>query len=589
MSAIYGIIGEGDKSLLKSMGDRLSHRGSTVKEWEPCPGVFLGQRDPLNLVESKHSNIVVANASLYNRQEISELISGNDQQLNGSNPEFIQMAYEALGPDCFSRFNGDFVIALWDEHHGRLILARDPLGVKSVYYYQGENIFAFASEYKALLALETITPTPDLDVLQYFNSSKYLLTGKTLLKNVCSLSAGHWMEVKGESLGLHRYWDIPVRPKVIPMSTAEEELQNIFFKAVEKRIEKVKCLGVALSGGIDSSAVVAAIRKLRPNDCIKTFTIGSSEHDPEILLARKVASRFGTEHYEVIADPYDLLDDLEKLVWHLEDPVGRTEGYLYYRLMKVAWNQLDVIFGGSASDGLFAGMPKHKLIKMIQMFPLGRIPLEEFYHYTQLSYPPQSFIGKVARRLYFGRDELPAPTIVGASSIPSPRPLPSKRNGLLNHVLKSGLLEGVPGWMPKLEKTHMAYGVEFRTPFTDPEMVRYSFGLPEKYKMNILKEKYILRKALLPLIPGEIANRPKFPQRMEYDLRLSEVLDILGDKYLNPEAVERRGFYNYSEIGSLRNRDQSKPYSSNRAMRLWTAITTEIWAQIFLDGRGELL
>jgi asparagine synthetase B (glutamine-hydrolysing) len=223
---------------------------------------------------------------------------------------------------------------------------------------------------------------------------------------------------------------------------------------------------------------------------------------------------------------------------------------------------------------------------MIEYLPLARKPLEEFYFYTQNSCLPQTIIGKTLFRYYFGKGELPAPEVKGAAGSCPPPQLPEGNQNLLNQVLRTGLLNGSPNSMAKAEKTHMAYGVEFRSPFTDIDLMNYSFSLSGNLKMKGFKEKYILRKALLPFLPDEIAHRPKFPQRMDYDLELSDTMDDLAESFLNQKTIQMRGFFNYRDIERLRQRDKGKPYGSTQGMRLWTAILTELWAQIFLDQRG---
>ncbi len=377
--------------------------------------------------------MVAANASLYNRGEIAELLAEEGVSIQGhSTVDLVQKAFEKLGPDCLRLFNGDFVFAVWDQKQGRLLLARDPVGTRSVYYWIGADFFAFASEYKALLVCEQLPVEPDLEMIQYYNASKYLPTGKTLLKGVASLPSAHWLEVSQGQVELHAYWDIAINPRDIEESLAEKELKDLFSNALEKRLEGVEDLGVALSGGVDSAAVVAVMRKLCPDRPIKTFTIGSSLDDPEILLARIVADKFGTEHRELVAEPEEIKEHLPSLVWHLEDPVGRTEAYLYYRLMKLATEYISVVFVGSASDGLFAGMPKHKLIKLMQILPPARGPLEEFYHYTQTSYPPETLVGKLMKRIYYGNGELSSPKVIGAPPFSTPNPLPDASEGMLN-------------------------------------------------------------------------------------------------------------------------------------------------------------
>jgi asparagine synthase (glutamine-hydrolysing) len=590
MSAIYGFIGEGDLSLLSAMGERLSHRGSSIREWSPAPGVFFGQRnffDENGVYDHQDLISVAATASLFNRSEVADQLNLRGAlSIEADDRQLIRIIYKQFGPSCFSLINGDFVVAIWDQRNKHLVLARDPLGSRVLYYYTNPPFFAFASEYKALLVFDEIVPTVDLEGLQYLQATKFLPPGRTLLKEFHSIQAGNWIEVSESGVSEKRYWDINIAPKKVAREVAEEELRNLFLKSLEKRVEDVPVLGAELSGGIDSAAVVSAIRRLRPNDPIKTYTIGSGEEDPEIIVAREVAASLETEHHVVIADPRDLPEDLPGLVWHMEDPVGRTEGYLYYKLMRLASKSLSVIFGGAASDGLFAGMPRHKIVRMIQLFPLAQGPLEEFYHYSQISYPPNSTLGRAIKRAYYGKGELPAPLIQGASGLKPPKPLSEQKDGLLNRVLRDGLLYGTPIAMAKSEKTHIAYGVEFRSPFTDLDLIRYAFQLPEHFKLNRFKEKYILRRALLPLVPKEVVNRPKFPQGMDYNLRLSEVLDSLAERYLNPRLVKDRSFFNPAEIESLRQRPANKPHGANQAMRLWTAILTEIWAQTFLDCRG---
>lgn len=594
MSAIYGIVGEGSLPLLHSIGKRLFHRGNVVCEWEASPGAYFGWRGFKNSSIEQYSNSfdVVTNANLYNRGEILNLLSPH--RIPGvnefSDQELIQALIDTFGIKGLTFINGDFVIAIWDRNNERLILARDRMGSRTLYYWLGPNCIAFASEYKAFYAMEDFSPSPDIHALQFLQASKYLPLGSTLLKNVRAIPAATFVEFKNNKVTEgERYWEpkFPIHDHT--EKPAKDKLLSLFLKSMERRLNSVETLAVALSGGVDSNAVLAAIRRIRPNETIKTFTIGSGEDDPEILAARRSAKLYQAEHFEEILIPDGIQDDIPNWIWHLEDPIGRTEGFLYFRLMQLAARHTDTIFIGAASDGLFAGMPKHKLIKLMQLFPLGKGVLEEFYQYTQVSRPPDSFLGKAIVHLYYGKSELPAPRIIGAETNLQQTTLPRSRDGILTEVLRNGVRSGIPGWMPKVEKSYMAHGIDFRSPFTDNDLVDFSFQLPESFKLRGLKDKYIFRQAILPLIPPEIARTPKFPQRMDYNLRLSEVLDSLADNYLDPGSVKQRGFFDCFEIDALRSRRKEKAYSGNRAMRLWTAIMTEIWSRIFLDSRGDSL
>jgi asparagine synthase (glutamine-hydrolysing) len=589
MSAIYGLVGGGDFSLLEAMGARLSHRGTVVREWSPAAGVFLGQRcQQTSPVWTEHDGLsLVADATLFNAQEIeAQLASRGRRCPSQSALEVIQLAFEEYGPACLAMFNSDFVIAWWNTRTKRLILARDAFGLRILYYWQGPDYIAFASEYKALLTLTDLQARPYLEALQYLQRTKYLPPGHTLLHGVRSVPAAHWLEIHERHIVAHRYWDVVLNPQPIPLGVAEQRLRELFLNAVRRRIAGEPALGAELSGGIDSTAVVTAIRLARPEYPLKTFTVGAGPEDPEILRARFVAEHMQTEHHEVFVGPECLPEVFPVVVWHLEDPIARTETVLYYQLMKSAAAFINVVLGGYASDGLYGGMPKHKLIKLMQITPIGRGVIEEFYHYTQVSEVPRSWLGKMAKWLYFGGAESPAPAIRGAvQPLPSP-PLSGHGADLLNHVLREGVLYGIPSWMPKVEKTHAAHGVELRSPFTDLELARFSFELPGHFKLRGLRDKYILRRALLPLLPSNIVRHPKFPQRMHYSLQLSNMLDALADQLLSPQALRQRGFFKPAEVEALRRRAPGKPYGFNRAMRLWTTIGTELWARQFLDHRG---
>ena len=589
VSAIFGFIGDGDMSLLQEMGERLKHRGAAVRLWSPARDVLLGQRahSTAGAPGEPQQSPSAVSASIYNRQDVAAML-----QQRGRHPqseeaqELLQMAYEEFGANCFAMLNADFAVALWDEGAQRLILARDCMGARLLYYWRGPRFVAFATEYKALLAISDVQAAPDLVALQHLQRTKYLPPGHTLLQDIQPVPAAHWLEISREEIVEHRYWKPSLNLQSISMQAAEQQLQKIFLQAVSKRLVGAGRFGAELSGGIDSAAVVAAIHRARPNDQVRTFSIGSGPDDPEILGARIVAKHLETEHREIFAGPECLPEALPKVVWHLEDPIARTETLLYYQMMREASSHIDVVLGGYASDGLFAGLPRHKIVKMMQIAPVFRKPLEEFYHYSQASEPPQTLLGSLAKRLYYGSDEVLAPTVLGAPPAEPPSPLPRRIRGMLNEIMLGGMQHGAPGWMPKVEKPHAAVGVEFRSPFLDLDLLRFSFELPERYKLRGFQDKFILRRALLPLLPGEVVSRPKFPQRMDYDLKLSEVLDAMADDIISPRDVRQRGFFDPGEIDVLRRRRPGRPYGDNRAMRLWTLIATELWARQFLDHRA---
>ncbi len=587
MTAIYGLMGDFSPEQLKLLGERLKHRGHGTRAWSPAPRIWFGLRSNSanELTEAADGDLCLADASLYNHVELKRGL-GEDPSLGDA--ELLQRLVEEWGPTGLARVNGDYVTALWDDLENRLLLARSPLGAKALYVCTLDGGLAFASEYKAFYALEEFKPEVDRSALQYLQAAKYLPQERTLLRNVQAVPAGECLFVGAGEIQRNRFWNIELAVKKVPSKQAADELRRIFLEAVRRRSQDVGALGAEMSGGIDSAAVVAALRKAYPGRTIKTFTIGAGPEDPEIVSSRIVAARFDTDHSELFFQAAQLPELVPPTVWHLEDPVGRTESVLYYQLMRMATQHVEVILGGYASDGLYAGMPKHKLLRLIQYLPIVDTGIEEFYHYTQTSRLPESVIGRLLRRLYYGPTELPMPRVLGADLEPSSLHLRNQKTRMLTRQLRDGVLEGVPGWMPKVEKPHAAFDVEVRSPFTDPQLVAHAFTLPDGLKMRGLREKYVLRKALLPLLPEEIARRPKFPQRMDYDLDLSRALDSMAEVYLGSSDVKQRGIFAEEDIAALRRRPAGRAYSPNRAMRLWTAIATEMWARIFLDCRGEL-
>jgi asparagine synthase (glutamine-hydrolysing) len=561
-----------------------------MRTWSPASGVYLGRRESGHAVDSNDPDqpLIAASASIYNRQEVAGKLAARGRHLQGEQvQEVLYSAYEQFGKDCFAMLNGDFAVALWDEKAARLILARDCLGARMLYYWHGPDRVAFATEYKALLALPELRARPNLAALQHLQRTKYLPPETTLLQDVKPVPAAHWLEVSRDEIIGHRYWKPEIKLRSISMQAAEQELQTLFLQSVARRLPAAGKVGAELSGGIDSASVVAAMHRARPDQQVKTFSIGAGPDDPEILGARVVAQHLQTDHREIFAGPETLPEVLPRVVWHLEDPIARTETVLYYQMMKDASPDIDVVLGGYASDGLFAGLPRHKLVRLMQVAPVGRRSLEEFYHYTQASTPPQTLLGKAATRLYYGKNELPPPHILGASHGAAPRPLPPKRRGLLNEMLLRGMDSGVASWLPKVEKSHAGAGVQFRSPFLDTDLIRFSLELPEQFKLRGFRDKFILRRALIPLLPKEVVKRPKFPQRMDYNLKLTEVLDAMADEILSPQKIAEHGLFDPTEIAMLRRRDPGKAYGSNRAMQLWTAIATELWAHQFLDMRGD--
>ena len=586
MAGVFGLLGMADPRVLHAMARRLAHRGSAPEIGEVAPGVSLGcmADRAAGLLEIEGCTLA-ADLSLYNGPELRAALGLRAEEAS----RLMLEAYRRFGDAGFAMANGDFAFALWDARAGQLILARDFVGVRPLYLAPlPSGGLAFASEYKALLAIDEIPAEPDFDMVQWLQHTKHLPSGRTLLRSIRSVPPGAAVAFDrgGRAAWERRMPPIELAVKRMAMDAARSSVADAFMAAMERQTARKSVIGVALSGGIDSIGVACATRQLLPSSEIHTFTAGSGPDDAEIMRAGFVAARIGATQHDVPITPAEVAELLPEVVWHLEDPIARTETVQFYALGQKAAGLVDTMLTGVAADGLFAGMPRHKILWLMGRLPFLRRPLTEFYSLTQSGRPPQTLIGKLMDWLYFRGGVPPVPTVKHSDYRPKLPEFPDNDREFLNKVMWGSFQEAVATWLPKVERTLGAGGVRFSSPYLDRDFMRVAFTVPSAYKIQRGKEKYVLRQALKAIIPAEVLNVPKFPMRMKYDQDFSDTLDALAERILAKDRVEARGLMEFAAIERLRRRKPGRPYSSEGAMRLWTALLTEIWAHQFLDLRG---
>jgi asparagine synthase (glutamine-hydrolysing) len=588
MAGVFGLIGRAEPQILSAMAHRLAHRGSAVEIREVARDVHLAcvaEGFATGIIDHA-DGALVADAALYDSADLYAELGLND---SGEPGKLIVTAYQRLGSDGLAMVNGEFALAFWDDGAAELILARDFVGVRPLYYTQlPSGGAAFASEYKALLALDEVSTEPDLDMVHWLQHTKHLPSGRTLLRAVRAVPPGTVVGFDRKGGSRQRNGMPPLRLAVRNMSLGEARtaVRDAFMQATASRVGAEPSLGVALSGGIDSIGVACASRQLRPDADIHTFTVGSDRDDPEIVRAEFVAESIGATQHSIIVTPTDMISYLPHVVWHLESPIARTETVQFYALGQKASGIVDRLLTGVAADGLFAGMPRHKILWLIRQLPYLRGPLAEFYNLAQAGHPPETMLGRLIDLLYFRGSVPPVPAITGSRFRPPPTDFPDIDAEFLNRVLCAGFEESVASWLPKHEKTLSAAGLSFTSPFLDRRLMRVAFEVPSAHKIWRGKEKYVLRQAIRSIVPDEVLNAPKFPMRMRCDEAFSSTLDTLADRVLSKDRVERRGFMDFAAVQRLRRRRPRRPYSPEGAMRLWTALLTEIWAHQFVDLRG---
>jgi asparagine synthase (glutamine-hydrolysing) len=491
----------------------------------------------------------------------------------------------ARGALAAGELSGQFGAAWWDETRERLVLLRDRLGIRPLYAAHCRGRWLFASEYKALLAIDDLPAEPDRDAIQHHQCTRYPKPGATFLSAVRPVPRGATSEVAGACLEPRRL--APLRLHGVARRDGEhvEALRGSFLSALARQIEEVDRLGLQLSGGFDSSLVLGGLRALRPTARLHTFTAGHGPDDPEVRSARALADLFGSEHHELVLEASQLPALLPRTVWHTEDPFGREDQVYLHLLVGEAAKHVELLLGGYGADLCMAGMPRHRLAAWALRFPLACAPLAEFFHWTQTGIEPAGALGRALVALQTRGRRFPAPRVRGSSYVPpfealcrdGPEPLTAL---LARHLEDDG------GW-EATEGMHAARGLRFDSPFLDRSFLEIAFSIPDRLKIHRGVQKWALRESAAGLIPDEVRARRKTLQRLRHDARLADVLESLADRYLAPADVVARDLFEPADVARIRRRPPRAAYPEAQAHRLWTLIVTELWCRLFLDARGR--
>ncbi len=587
MAAIYGILGDADPEELSAIGERLGHRGPAGAWWSPARGVYLGMRGSPAEVESLTDGMLVFDGAVDNRRQLAERVG----RAPGSTPApeadglLLLELMHLLGSDGLELVAGQMAVALWHAPRQALILGRDRLGYAPLYFtLDRAGRFVFASEYKALLALDTVEARPNRDAIQVIQSTKWIRPGATCLAGVYPVAPGTWLEVDGERMWTARYWNIPVRVEHRDESRHAGSLRETFLETLRLQTEPYERIGISLSGGLDSAVMAAGARHVVGDKELHTFTAGYGPDDRELMNAETVARVLGTIHHPLILRPGDLPGILPWMVWHLEEPIGREDIAYLYLAAREAARHVDVVLAGFGFDGLFAGLPRHRLVDLGLKFPPARGPLEEFYDYTFRSVEPHSFAGRALRQAYFRGSSYPAPQVVGAAPLPPFAGFPTDPDQPLTNFLRRGFM--LNPYQSAIERLYTAVGVRMNAHHTNPAFLATAFSIPDELKIRGRTQKYILRKACAGLLPDRMLAFGKSFNRLKHDTEMSDVLDQMADELLPPEAVVARGLFEPGYVANLRRRRSGTPYSQERAYRLWSILLMEMWSRMYLDQRG---
>jgi asparagine synthase (glutamine-hydrolysing) len=610
-------------ALIRAMLDTIRHRGPDDQGVYLSPQVGLGHAR-LSIIDLSRGHQplgnengtvwIVFNGEIYNYHELrNQLLAKGHVFKTQTDTEVIVHLYEEFGPQCLEKLRGMFAFALWDENQKSLFLARDRVGIKPLYYSLNRNNIVFASEIKAILADPSINRELAPEIIDRFLTFLYLPGEETLFQGIGKLAPGHYLLLKDGKAEIRQYWDIQFyKPSERPsLRDAEDELSNLVAEAVEMHMIADVPVGVLLSGGVDSTAVLSCAAE-RTDKEISTFTVGFSDSGiaDERPYARLAAEAYGTKHYDMTISASDFADFLPKYVWHMEEPVCEPPAVALYYVSKLARKYVKVLLSGEGGDEAFAGYDNYRslvwLERLKQVWPAANRPASQglsransWFHSARLAkYAP--LVNATFPDYYYSRTSTPyrysgngigelysgdfVKLIDREHTIEPVRKLFSvvKDQAVLDQMLyidtKTWLADDL---LVKADKMTMANSLELRVPLLDHRLLEFAAALPPHYKLNGFALKYIWKKAMSKRVPDRILKRRKagFPVPYESWLRNNlrdQVRAILTDR----KAVER-GYFNKAAVEKLISANND---SGAHSKEVFSLVALELWHRAFLDG-----
>jgi asparagine synthase (glutamine-hydrolysing) len=555
---------------------------------------------------------LVANGEIYNFKTLRrELEAYGHVFRSDSDVEVLVHAYEQWNIGFLSRLRGMFALALWDGGTRTLIAARDRAGEKPLYWTETARGLLLASEVKALLVNPDVSRELDPVALDQFLTYEYVLAPRTMLKGVQKLPPAHYLRYQNGGVSVHRYWDaaeVPLREWTD--EEAIEALAAALRSAVSSQLMADVPLGAFLSGGIDSSTLVAIMSEVSPEP-VRTFSIGFADGTyNELPYAREIAARFGTRHREQIASP-DLGDLFEKLVVHLDEPFADVSLFPTFAVSQLAREEVKVVLSGDGGDELFGGydtyeaqalatrlgwvgdalMPalagvaaalppsekKKGLVNKVKRFSSGAaLAPGDLEHYRWMVY-----LGPQAKARLYSKGLQAA---LGSNDVYAPVRDALRRFGqddLLNRQLYADLsLYLADDILVKVDRMSMATSLETRAPFLDGDVMELAFSMPGHFKIRNGERKWILKQAMRPLLPESILSRRKEGFSIPMKNWLRRELEPLMRDLLAPERIARRGFLEPATVSGLV--DAHVAGRENHAHTLFPLMVFERWASEYL-------
>ncbi len=614
---------EGAEELLRSMCERMTHRGPDSEGSLISTGIALGMRrlaiiDLLTgeqpVFNEDKSIAAILNGEIYNYRELRhELEHRGHLFRSASDTEVLPHLYEEYGSEMVQHLNGMFAFALWDARKRLLFLARDRFGEKPLYWGSFGDKLLFASEPKVLLAHPAVRPGLNLSALRKYLSFDYVPAPLSIYEGIQKLPAGHTLTLENGKVAIQSYWRLSYKTKEpVPTETeAAEYLRELLADSVRMRLVSDVPLGVLLSGGVDSSTVAALAVKASAEP-VKTFSISFAESSfDESHYARSVAKLLGTDHHEERLSANLAANLVSEIGSWMDEPFSDPSLVPTYLLSRFTRKHVTVALGGDGGDELFAGYPTYRGHRWASIYSLvpallkARI-IEPLVHLLPVKTKNLSFDYKAVRfitgakyddvarhHIWFGsftpqeQEELLTPEVLRLTD----HDIYREARAIMAQCDADNLVERMQDLdtrlylaediLTKVDRASMAVSLEVRAPFLDPRVAEFAASLPADYKLRGRTSKYLLKKAVKDLVPSFVTRRSKKGFGVPVAEWLKVKLRPLARDLLSPERVRRAGVFNPEYITRLQ--DEHERGVANHRKLLWTLLMFELWHESFVE------
>jgi asparagine synthase (glutamine-hydrolysing) len=607
-----------ERSLVLSMLSTIRHRGPDDEGTYCAPQVGLGHRR-LSIIDltTGHQPLsnedgsvwIVLNGEIYNYRELRPGLEAQGHVFRTqTDTEVIVHLYEQYGRQCVDKLRGMFAFAIWNVRERELFLARDRVGIKPLYYCVTKHSLLFGSEIKALLADPELRAEVDPAIIDRFLSFYFVPGEATLFRGIHKLAPGHYLVARDGKVETHQYWDLEFSESDISLRAAETRTLELLDEAVRLHMISDVPVGVLLSGGVDSTAILRYAVGKTPYP-LSSYTLGFSEavEADERPYAKLAADRCGSQHHEMTISAEDFVSFMPEYVWHMEEPVCEPQAVALYYVSRMARSYVKVLLSGEGGDEAFAGYSIYRNLLWLERLKRGLGPLKGT---ARRVFAASNYLGSRKLARYGQLLDIPLESYYYSRTSSPFRFFNSSMKDLytadfLEHVNKGFSLEMVKGCFEKTDgagvvnrllyfdtktslpddlllkadKMTMANSLELRVPFLDHKLLEFAASLPGKHKVRRFETKYVMKRALRGLVPDEILKRRKvgFPVPYEAWLR-KEMKPWLCDLLLDPEALSR----SYFNRGCVERLISENVRTGSYPKEVLSLATLELWHRAFL-------